>query len=474
MLRRWIWLLACLVLSAPTALAAAEDGLTLTPITFKAASGQEVAAERGEFWVPEDRANPASRKIKLVFVRFAATTPNPGPPLVYLAGGPGGSGVATARGARFPIFLALRAVGDVIAFDQRGTGGSNQIPFCADPPSQGVIDVTRAGMIAFERERMTRCWAFWREKGVAIGAYDTWESAADLDDLRKVLGARRLDLWGISYGSHLGLAYVKRYPKNVARIALASLEGQDQTVKLPASVEPVLDRISAQLTPGSDLKAVMRRVHARLDAEPVQMTVAPRPGAPPVTLKFDSFLLRILAGGMIKNPDTEVFLPALYGALDKGAYDAVAPRLAGMVASSPGLGGMGEAMDLASGITSRRLALVEEQAKTATLGDALNWPMPQVLGVVDGVDLGDGFRAPLRSSTPALFISGTLDGRTPLAEQAEVVRQFKGATQIIVENAGHDVLEAHPDIPAILVGFFKGEPVKARTLTLPPMKPMGR
>jgi pimeloyl-ACP methyl ester carboxylesterase len=58
--------------------------------------------------------------IELAFVRFKSTAKNPGPPIVYLAGGSGGSGIGAARGSRFPLFMALREIADVIAFDQSG------------------------------------------------------------------------------------------------------------------------------------------------------------------------------------------------------------------------------------------------------------------------------------------------------------------------------------------------------------------
>lgn len=104
--------------------------LSLEPYQFESRAGDIVDAERGEISVPENRANPQSRRISLELVRFPATTSSPGSPIVYLAGGPGGSGVDAARGPRFPLFMALREVGDVIALDQRGTGGSNEIPRC--------------------------------------------------------------------------------------------------------------------------------------------------------------------------------------------------------------------------------------------------------------------------------------------------------------------------------------------------------
>ena len=49
-------------------------------------------------------------------------------------------------------------------------------------------------------------------------------------------------------------------------------------------------------------------------------------------------------------------------------------------------------MDVASGIDEARLALVRRQAATALSGMAVNFPMPQLRGIIPGLDLGDGFR----------------------------------------------------------------------------------
>src|SRR5687768_11018630 len=98
--------------------------LKLKPYTFENDKGEKVAAEFGTLFVPEKRSDPNSNLIELAFVRFKSTSNNPGPPIVYLAGGPGGSGIGAATGSRFPLFMAFRKIGDVIAFDQRGTGYS--------------------------------------------------------------------------------------------------------------------------------------------------------------------------------------------------------------------------------------------------------------------------------------------------------------------------------------------------------------
>ena len=84
--------------------------------------GKEVRAELGRLYVPERHSNPGGKLIELAFVRFPSKAENPGPPIVYLAGGPGSPGILIARTARFSVFWALTEVADVIALDQRGTG----------------------------------------------------------------------------------------------------------------------------------------------------------------------------------------------------------------------------------------------------------------------------------------------------------------------------------------------------------------
>lgn len=443
--------------------------------TFKARNGQETDAERGGFEVPEDRRDPASRRIRLSYVRFPSRAARPGPPIIYLAGGPGASGSGTAAGARFPIFMALREVSDVIAFDQRGTGPSNHIPPRA-PRAGPPPPLTREGLTAYMRDEFAKAWADWAGVGVAMRGYNTVESADDVDALRQHLGAEAMHLWGISYGTHLGLAILKRHGRRVDRVALASLEGLDQTVKRPDRSDLYMARVERLFAEDAevrarvpDLSGMMRRVHARLEAESISHKLARPSGA--VEVKVGGFALQLLAGSIIANPDGVAALPRLYSALDAGRWEVLGPLIPQLVGAL-GLGGMSEAMDLASGVSPARLEIVNRTAKSGVFGDALNYPMPHLIGAVPDVDLGEAFRAPFAIRHDALLIEGTLDGRTVLEEQAEVAGQFRNKAVLRVENAGHNVLEAHPEVQTRLVSFFKGErPGDARfTLPLPKIR----
>lgn len=440
------------------------------PFRYTSGDGQEVDAERGFFEVPEDRRIPGSRRIRLGYVRFASTAKNPGPPIVYLAGGPGGSGVRTAMGPRFPIFMALREVADVIAFDQRGVGLSASIPDRAATTPYPAM--THAGVTAWYREEMQKAWIDWSRAGIAMTGYNTEQNADDIEDLRRHLGAEKVNLWGISYGTHLALSVLKRHPNSIGRVALASLEGQDQTIKRPAHIDMFLDRVDHLMGADPAVRAaipnmptLMRRVHERLEADPATLTFAGENG--PVDVRMGGFGVQLLASALVANPPQLSMLPNIYLALDAGKTDVLTPLF-----PPPhryfNLSGMPEAMDLASGVSPSRLATIEKEAKTAVLGDAFNLPMPHLLGAIPGVDLGDDFRAPIRIETPALLVAGSLDGRTPLEEQAEVIAQFQNKAQVLVENAGHNVFEAHPEVQTLLVKFFGEHAVQDTRLTLPP------
>lgn len=106
------------------------QNLKMESYEFISKAQDTVKADLGTFYVLKDRTNSSQDSIKLSFIRFKSTNPNPGKPIVYLSGGPGSSGTGTAKGGRFELFMKLREVADVIAFDQRGTGMSERLPNC--------------------------------------------------------------------------------------------------------------------------------------------------------------------------------------------------------------------------------------------------------------------------------------------------------------------------------------------------------
>ena len=454
----------------------AED-LPFSPYEFKASDGTVVAAELGTFTVPEHRGVASSRNLKLSFVRFPATREKKGPPIIYLAGGPGGSGVDAARGRRFPLFMALREFGDVIALDQRGTGMSNDAPVCKPqkgfPPDQ---QFTSESAGAFYRGLAQDCVAFWKSKGVDIAGYTTVENAADIDELRRGLGADKVVLWGISYGTHLALAFLKQFPDRVDRAVLSSIEGLDETVKVPAETDAFIARLqkAIDLDPAAaqaypDLAGTIRRVQKRLDDKPAKVLVKGADGKD-VEMTISKFDTQLAISSQVSDPRSSANLPGLFAMMDRGDFSQVAPGLYHYFRDPNGIsfGATSLAMDIASGISPRMSRLVAEQARTSLIGDALNFPMPQLAHLPGIPDLGDDFRSPVKSKVPVLFLSGTLDGRTYPESAARIAAGFPNSTRLIVENSGHNLFEAAPEIQEFIIAYMRTGKLPAPTISLPP------
>ena len=386
--------------------------LTLTPIIFAQTDyyliqGQKtIDAEEGRLRVPLRHGDPNSDSIGIHFVRFASTSDKPGPPIVYLAGGPGGSGSYSASGDRWKLFQTLREVGDVIALDQRGTYYSDPYTLCPDSWDYPLDQPTDLALrTESAREFLEECYAYWSDS-LDIKAFNSRESAEDLDDLREALGAERINLWGISYGTHLGLAYIRQHPDRVERALLAGVEGPDHSYKLPANLDRILLRVDS-------------------------------------AMKEDEKLHKIVPDfvGELGEREDIVEFPARVIPVMRGQLEDIAP-------------------------------LIELQAETAILGDAGNLGIKADCASWPYDDLGDDYRSLVYADVPVLFISGTLDIRTPPSNAEEMREGLPNSHHLIIEGGSHDddLFLASPVILETMVAFLRGESELPGRVTLPPLK----
>lgn len=447
-------------------------------IIFKTMDGKTTDAFEGFIQVPENRSKANSRLISVKYVRFPATGNSKGSPIIYLSGGPGGSGIMTAKYPRFrfPLFMALREFGDVIALDQRGTGASKSAPKCISSQTLPMTKVlTQSQVTQLYQLAASECVDFWQKEGVDVNGYTTLESAQDINTLRQHFKADKVTLWGISYGSHLALASLKSMQGKIDKVIIASAEGLNQTVKLPAQTDAYFARLqqaintqadAAQLYP--NITALMHRVHQKLTAQPMLVKVPQKEGAA-VDFLFQKYHMQILASAMIADPQRGVSqLLALYQELDSGSEVALIKVLSRGYFNDNSISFkvMSFAMDIASGITESRLAQVNQQAKTSLLGTALNFPMPHLNKTVKGLDLGDDFRAYPKSNVPTLLLTGTLDGRTYIDSQKAATKGLSNLTQVMVVNAGHNLFMSSPKVTAVIKTFLADEEIQSQEIII--------
>lgn len=451
--------------------------LTFEPYEYKI-EGQSIKGELGRLVVKENRRDPNSNLIELAFVRLKSTAARPGAPTIYLEGGPGSSAISVARFPEYMrAFTKLREVGDVILLDQRGVGLSR--PNLTRLSAQSLpIDFfsDQATALRIMKERSREAAEFFRNQGVDLRAYNTAESADDVDDLRKALGVDKVNLVGFSYGTHLGLAVIRRHGDHLNRVALIGTEGPNHTQKLPSTSDKQIETISNLAAQDSkigamvpDLAGLMKRVLDRLNKEPATVRITDRRTNKPVDLKVGKFGLQLITIIDLGDTSDLPVFPALFYTIDKGDYSILARFLDKRYNQfSAGIPVMMEIMDSSSGATRERQTQIEREARTSLMGNVMNFL--DVGEVFDNLDLGDEFRSPIRTNVPTLFVSGTLDNNTPPFQADEVRRHFKHSTHLIVENAGHEDMLVNERVTQAIVDYFCGRDISRVRIGLPTLR----
>jgi len=190
--------------------------------------------------VPENREDPNSRFIELMFVKMNATWDDeeeaekdddeedsglaPGirdDAVVYLSGGPGA--VIEGYVKRF-YDHRIRKHRDLFLLEQRGIANSGQ--FCLNyatrkPEVQNTetLEESAAASLTATEDCMRNAML----AGVDMTAYNSIENARDVHALRVALGIDKWNVWGISYGTILGQAYIKEDPDGILAVALDAI-----------------------------------------------------------------------------------------------------------------------------------------------------------------------------------------------------------------------------------------------------------
>ncbi len=317
-----------------------------------------------------------------------------------------------------------------------------------------------------------------RQQGVDLSGYNTNESSDDIDALRKALGARKISLWAISYGTHLALATIKRHETSIDKVILAGTEGPEQTLKLPSNTQKHLEHLDTMVRTDTELSKkissllnLIKEVLDQVDHEPVKVEVVDPKTKQTISVVLNKFALQLVT--MFAFGSSEAFIPASYYAMSKGDFSAAARQWLAIAGGTQSIGsGMSNMMDCFSGSSPDRRKKIEAEAKITLLGDAMNFPFPDICDAWGNPDLGGSFRKNPTSGLRILFISGTLDVRTPPTNAEEVRKGFPNSVHLIVDGAVHSdpLFLSSPKIKDVMLEFMKGQKISTTSITLDPLR----
>lgn len=193
--------------------------------------------ECGLLQVPENREDPNSRFIELHFIKLNSTWDDeaedededdsglaPGKrddPVIYLTGGPGAHAIYYVKRFKDHRILKHR---DLYILEQRGIGHSGD--FCLNYASRSPEKFDVETYVKRQEAAITAtadCATNALAAGVDLSGYSTIENARDVHAFRRALGLDQWNVWGISYGTILGQAYIKEDPDGIRAIVLDSI-----------------------------------------------------------------------------------------------------------------------------------------------------------------------------------------------------------------------------------------------------------
>ncbi|WP_143308914.1 alpha/beta fold hydrolase [Chitinophaga vietnamensis] len=190
------------------------------PCMIKIDSG--VVAKCGYLIVPENRQGPRGRTIKLPFVFIRRDTQDAHKNIALLCtGGPGYS--TTRQVTQVKYRSDYLSYGGFIFLDQRGT--KNTVPCLTCEEVQPAIQRAYRERLSVDSMRLLALRACRKRlagQGIDLSAYNTIESAEDINDLRKALTLDSLYLVGISYSGGLMLTVARNHPEAVKALLLNS------------------------------------------------------------------------------------------------------------------------------------------------------------------------------------------------------------------------------------------------------------
>jgi len=465
---------------APFAAAAAAAGLLLHPASGQVGRTESAGCGKSGLvcrtvTVPLDRSGAVAGSVALhVDVLRNAGGPSRG--VIFLVAGGPGQGSAEAFGLGNPeyaTFFRLVFPGwTLVAYDDRGTGKSGPLECPAlDVPDESDLSADQAASV------VAGCAD---SIGPARDFYATADQVEDLDAVRQAVGADRIAIYGVSYGTKLALAYASAFPDRVQRLLLDSVVPvdrpdaflTDELQAMPATLAHFCQTSSCRAVTPDYASDVIATANG-LASAPIANAKAHLGAAEFLGLVFATDLQPGLAAALpaavraADDGDTGPLLrlDALASTDDAGSSAAISSALYLATTCHDGSFPWQPGASLADRDASLQAALAGTSGLLGPFGTwatdlgtasgCLGWPTPVAGAGTDPHPL---------PNVPVLALSGGLDLRAPTRWGASVVGQFPQGHLLVVPGVGHSVLTMDPSgcsQRAVLHWMFGATPPKS-------------
>ncbi|MFT4179877.1 MAG: alpha/beta hydrolase [Thermomonas sp.] len=438
--------------------------IPFTPCNLSSTMSRDtLEAQCATFEVPEDRANPAGRKIALniAWLEPTGSGEKMPDPLFLLAGGPGQAAVETFP-AMNPILKEVRKLRSVILIDQRGTGKSNLLS-CDAVDGEDDGDSSPEAMQAAAGKCVETL-----SKKADLRHYTTTDAVADLEAVRKAIGAAQVNLMGVSYGTRVAQQYAMRHPDVTRSIVLDSPVPNTQGLGniFARNLDDALALQFALCTRTATCKDKLGNPRAELDALLAKLRAAP------VTVSYhdastgeqrQDVLRAETVAGLVRM---YAYMPAAGALLPKLIHEANAGRYENLMALSQMMHGeMKDAMAMGMQLSvicseDADSMVAREEDKDTVLGNLMPEGMAAMCKAWPKGNAPADFHKALATKVPALVLAGEFDPVTPPRYGEEIVKTLPNGRLFVLRGQGHSVLGAGC-MPKLFAQFVEKADAKA-------------
>ncbi len=458
----------------------AEPRFTPGPCWFTVPDGE--AALCGAVAVPERRDRAGSGSFRLPVAVLLSTARQPAAdPVLFLEGGPGaspfGSGEATEEKMEvwWDLSAPFRRSRNVILFDPRGVGRAEPDTDCPELDSVGASPrarpVTREQRAAAERAAVTTCANRFKATGLSGALFSTPIAADDALDVATALGAQRVNLFAVSYGTRVALEILRRAGGRVRSAVLDSVYPPDVNAQeeAPWLAQRAFRRLFDDCATNRacraaypDLEKRFLAMVERLDQNPVDLVVG----------EFESRRALRLTGAAVIAAGLEAMstgealasVPAMLDRAARGRYDAVAEW-----APTSWLGDPDIADGLAFSTECRETVNPADPVKQAEsarryspYGSVVaDDPGQRVCRLWPAGQQEPSERLPVASPVPVLLLSGAYDPVTPPDWGERAASTLPKSRHLVFRSAGHIVTANEDCAMTAAVAFVDNETLPA-------------
>jgi pimeloyl-ACP methyl ester carboxylesterase len=414
--------------------------------------------------VLQDRSEPNGPTVRIPFAVFRGTGASSLAPVFWLNGGPGQTWSDMLASVRPGLAR------DNVYLEQRGNDATEPALRCqgASISPQSAVQLAQS---------YADCAKKLSASGIRLQGFTTDQMAADVDDLRRLLGYPKVVLNGISFGASWALATMRDFPESIEKAVLDSLVQQSSPwfsgnyIQLGARLA-AFDR--ACIASGA-CAAGDPTVAQRLEAAYDMLSLAPRAveAGRPERLDASETVLGFsaLLSGSVAPSDAMVLLRSFEDWVKSAqSYSALDPVTRQATESSNDedleVGGQFAAVVCAD---TEPLAAGDVEAAVATTPRAFRDAARSELLLARAICNGwlparpatAARRQSVSSAIPTLVLSGELDDRTPAANARDAVRTLSGATLVSFPLRGHSVQSQSACARGIVQRFITGKALDA-------------